>query len=68
MLNFIPIPGPMSHLFMGVQEQSYIAHVVEHATETWKRDGFKRVLSAAPSTTVSGSILVIVCALLTLNL
>ena len=57
----------MSHLFMGVQEQSYIAHVVEHATETWKRDGFKRVLSSAPAT-VSGSILVLVCALLTLNL
>jgi len=57
----------MSHLFMGVQEQSYIAHVVDYATETWKRDGFKRVLSAAPST-VSGSILVIVCAWLTLNL
>ena len=38
--------GPMSHLFIGVQEQSYIAHVVDHATDTWKKDKSRKLNSA----------------------
>ena len=49
----------MSHLFMGVQEQSYIAHVVDHATETWKRDGYKRVISAGTLARLSAPIFVV---------
>jgi hypothetical protein len=60
------MPGPMSHLFMGVQEQSYIAHVVDHATETWKKDGYKRVISAAgPAPTLAP--ILILCTLLAFN-
>ena len=41
---------PMSHLFIGVQEQSYIAHVVDHATKTWKKDNsrLKKVAKQSP--------------------
>jgi hypothetical protein len=55
----------MSHLFIGVHEQSYIAHVVDHATETWKRDGYRRVISAAGLTGSAGRLL-LTCTLLAL--
>ena len=35
--SILIFPGPMSHLFVGVHEQSYIAHVVDYATETWEK-------------------------------
>jgi hypothetical protein len=57
----------MSHLFVGVHEQNYIAHVVEHATETWKRDGYKRVVSGGHSHSIATPIIIIISTLVALR-